>query len=231
MAVAANALNCYFDRDLDSMMPRTRHRPLPAGRLKPGQAVAFGAITGSVGLFILGRLVGLLAAGLALSALVYYILVYTVWLKRNTYWGAVIGSGAGALPPLIGWAAVTGRVETTPLLLFSIIVLWTPPHFWSLAIFRHSDYELAGLRVIPAKHAARWIMVCSFLLVSATLVLMPVAGLGWLYLCVALLLGLGLLIMAVRLPRGGAPAARRLYFYSILYLVLIFVAMVADRLA
>jgi protoheme IX farnesyltransferase len=231
VAGASNSLNCYFDRDLDRRMARTRDRPLPAGRLRPFQALAFGVITGSIGLLVLSQLVSLLVATLALVALAYYILAYTLWLKRHTYWSAIIGSGAGALPPLIGWVAVTGHVGLTPLLLFAIIVLWTPPHFWALAIFRGDEYWQAGLTVLPAGQATRWITLFSSLLVLASLLLAPAASLGRLYLVVAPLLGLAFLVLAVRLQyRESLRLARHLYFYSILYLIILFAAMVVDCL-
>lgn len=231
MAGASNTLNCYFDCDIDGRMARTRKRPLPAGRLKPNQALAFGVITGSASLLILSSLVGWIAGMLAATALVYYVLVYTVWLKRRTYWSAVIGSGAGAVPPLVGWVAVTNRIELTPFLLFAVIWLWTPPHFWSLAIFRRHEYEAAGVGVLPTHMAARWSMVCSGLLVLATLLLVPVAGLGLLYFTIAVLLGAGFLILG-SLLRLAEPsrAAKHLYAYSIIYVVLLFAAMIADRL-
>ena len=212
-------------------MPRTQRRPLAANRLKPYQALAFAIITGFSGLVILSRLISLAAAALALAALAYYVLVYTIWLKRRTYWSSLIGSGAGAFSPLIGWVAVTGRVALAPFLLAAIIILWTPPHFWSLAIFRRKEYASAGLEVIPARYAARWIFISSILLVAVTLVLGSVAGLGLLYFVAASLLGLGLLGLAVFLWHSeNSPAGRRLFFYSILYLVLLFGAIIVDVL-
>lgn len=232
VAGASNALNCYLDRDLDGMMARTRHRPLPAHHLRPCQALAFGIVTAFFGLLILSQLVSLAAAALAGGALAYYILIYTLWLKRRTAWSTVIGSGAGAIPPFIGWAAVTHRVELTPFLLFAIISLWTMPHFWALALFRRHDYELAGLRVLSVRNAIRWIVVCSFLLVAATLLLVPAAGLGFLYLGVASFSGLVLLNLAARLRHENIfHTAQHLYSYSIAYIVILFGAMMADRLA
>ncbi len=230
-AGAANALNCYFDRDLDVAMPRTQRRPLAAGRLKPNQAIAFAVITGAAGLFILSWLISLAAAALALAALAYYVVIYTLWLKRRTYWSSLIGSGAGAFSPLIGWVAVTGRIGTVPLLLAGIIILWTPPHFWSLGIFRRKEYASAGLEVIPSRNAALWIFISAVLLVAVTLILGSVAGLGLLYFVAASLLGAVLLVLAVRLWHSESlQAARRLFFYSILYLVLLFGVMIIDRL-
>ena len=231
VASASNVLNCYFDRDLDGMMLRTHYRPLPAGRLKPYQALAFGIIISFLGLFILSRFVGLAPAILAAGALVYYVLVYTLLLKQRTYWSTVVGSGIGAIPPLIGWIAVTGTVEPTALLLSVIILLWTMPHFWALAIFRRSEYQQAGIRVIPEREAVRWIKILSIALVIATLLLVPTGHLGLLYLATASLLGFGFLYLAMRLRNGETTnSAQRLYFYSIVYLTLLFVAIIVDRM-
>ncbi len=168
---------------------------------------------------------------LAVGALAYYVLVYTLWLKRQTYWSSIIGSGAGAFPPLIGWIAVTGRIEISPFLLFAVIVFWTPPHFWSLAIFRRKDYERANLGVIPARNAARWIAIFSFLLVGVSFLLVQAAHLGILYAVSALLLGSVLLILASQLQlRESSQTARYLYLYSIFYLVALFSAMLVDKL-
>ena len=151
VAGAANVLNCYFDRDIDKMMARTLRRPLPAGRLSPDQAFTFGLIAGIAGVWVLTRFVGIGVAALAVAAMIYYVLLYTLLLKRRSSWSTVFGSGAGAFPPLIGWLAVTGRIELTPFLLFGIVALWSPPHFWSLAIFRRREYETAGLQVTPGR--------------------------------------------------------------------------------
>ncbi len=174
---------------------------------------------------------GFAAATLAAVALVYYVVVYTLLFKRRTSWSTIIGSGAGAIPPLIGWVAVTDRVELTPFLLFAIVWLWTPPHFWALAIFRHNDYKLARLGGLPSRGATGWILVFSLLLVVATLLLVPAADLGLLYLGVALLLGIGFLTLAWRLRRADAiHTAQHLYSYSVFYIAVLFGAMIADRL-
>lgn len=231
VACASNALNCFFDRDLDGMMSRTRRRPLPAGRLSPGQSIAFAVATAFAGLLMLISLVSVATAMLALGALVYYVVIYTVWLKRSTRWSAAFASGAGAFPPLIGWMAITGGIGLAPILLFAIISLWTPPHFWALTILRRSEYEQAGIKVLPTRDASLWIIVCVLLLVSTTLLLVPVAGMGWLYLGMALALGLVFLCLAARLRVSQAStSARRLYLYSILYLLLLFGLMAIDRL-
>jgi protoheme IX farnesyltransferase len=231
VAAAANTFNSYLDRDIDALMARTRHRPLPSGKLRPNHALAFGVSIGLVGVAILGGLVSWVAAMLAVVALVYYVLPYTLWLKRRTYWSVIIGSGIGAIPPLIGWAAVSHRIELTPFLLSAIIILWTIPHFWTLAICRRDDYEQAGLRILPEKRVASWIIACSSLLVATSLLLVPVADLGLSYMGTAGLLGAGFLYLALRMNDGG-PLLRawHLYGYSIFYIAFLFGAMIIDRL-
>jgi len=231
MVSSSNALNCYIDRDIDGMMVRTRNRPLPAGRLRASQAMAFGVVIAFIGLLILSRLVSLAAAAMAAGALIYYIVVYTLWLKRRTSWSAVAGSGAGAFPPLIGWIAVTGTVSVTPFILFAIVALWSPPHFWALAISRRNDFQNVGLGVMPERNTRRWIIVFSFLLVAASLLLVPIAHLGFLYLGAACILGFGFLALALRLLyRDDSRTARRLFSYSIVFLIILFGAMLIDRL-
>jgi heme o synthase len=232
VAGASNALNCYLDRDLDLTMSRTLHRPLPAGRLKPFQALSFAAFLGGAGLLTLSLFVSWLAAFLALAALAYYVLVYTLWLKRRTYWSSILGSGAGAFPPLIGWVAVTGRIELSPFLLFGIVVLWTIPHFWSLVIFKKGDYQRAGLVVVPGRHAELWILVACLGLVAVSLETSRNASLGWLYLTTASVLGFILLALALRLwLKQDQDSSRSLYRFSILYLAVLFLAMLIDKLA
>lgn len=227
-AAACNVLNCYFDRALDGTMDRTRRRPLPSGRLTPGHALAFGAAAAASGLLALGWFISLAAAWLAAAALVYYVIIYTLWAKRLTRWGAVIGSGAGAFPPLIGWIAVTGQVALAPFLLSAIIALWSPAHFWALAMFRGDEYERAGVRTPSRSKTVLWTIVFSVLLVFAVLLLAPAAGLGLPYLAPASVLGAGFLYLAARLRRGQLrPAAHRLYAYSIAFLAALFGSMIA----
>ena len=229
VAASANTFNSYIDRDIDALMARTRRRPLPSGRVTPGQALAFGAGIGLLGVFILSAFVNNIAAALALAALVYYALPYTFWLKRRTWWSVVIGSGIGAIPPLIGWTAMTDRIAPTPFLLAAIIMLWTLPHFWTLAIFRRNDYARAGLSILPEKGLSAWIIACSLLLVAATLLLALTTVLGVLYLVAASLLGAGLLYLALRVKRGESlRAAVNLYGYSIFYIMVIFGAIIID---
>lgn len=232
VAAAANTFNSYLDRDIDALMARTRHRPLPSAQLSPNHALAFGISMGLIGVLILSGLVSWAAVTLAAIALVYYILPYTLWLKRRTQWSVLVGSGIGAMTPLIGWVAVTNRIEPTPFLLSVIIILWTLPHFWALAVFRRNDYEQAGLRVLPAKGVASWIIVCSLLLVAATFLLVPTADLGIFYLGTASVLGAGFLYLALRMNhREPLRTAWQLYGYSIFYIAFLFGAMIVDRLA
>lgn len=230
VAAAANTFNSYLDRDIDALMTRTQRRPLPSGQLKPNNALAFGITIGLIGVFILSQLVNWTAATLAVMALAYYIIPYTLWLKRQTFWSVIVGSGIGALPPLIGWAAVSPRIEVTPFLLAAIIILWTIPHFWTLAIFRREDYELAGLKVLPDKGAITWIVICTILVVAVTVLLAPIANLGLFYLVISILLGVIFLILALRLNTAHLPKAWHLYRYSIVYITMLFISMIIDRI-
>lgn len=186
---------------------------------------------GFAGLLILTRFVGLLSAALAAAALVYYVVVYTLVLKRHTHWSILIGSGVGALTPLIGWVAVTNRIDSVPFLLSAIIMLWTLPHFWTLALFRRNDYDRAGLSLLPPKGVSLWISIPSVLMVAATIFLAPAAKLGPVYFGLAAMLGTGFLYLALRTNLNpSSRAALRLYTYSIFYITLIFGAMILDRL-
>jgi heme o synthase len=230
-AAASNTLNCYFDRELDGRMARTRSRPLPAGRIAPQQALVFGLAIGAAGLFILGQFVGLAAAALAFIALIYYVFAYTLFLKWRTPWNVLIGSGVGGLTPLIGWVAVTDRLEATPFLLSAIIILWTLPHFWSLAIFRRSDYEQAGIQALPPKGVYALIIASSVLLAAASLWLARAADLGTFYLGAASVLGAVFLYLALHLDQGKpSSSAWRFHSYSIFYVALLFLAMIASKL-
>jgi heme o synthase len=232
VAASSNTLNCYFDRELDGRMARTRSRPLPAGRITPRQALGFGIANGGVGLFILGGFVGLTAAILAFIALVYYVVAYTLFLKSRAPWNVLIGSGVGGLTPLIGWVAMTDRLTATPFLLSAIVILWTLPHFWSLAVFRRTDYERAGINALPSKGVTVTTITCSALLVAVSLWLAWAANLGFLYLAVASVLGAGFLYLALQMSqRERLSAARRFHAYSILYIAFLFLAMIANEVA
>ncbi len=233
-AGAANALNMYWDRDLDARMQRTRRRPVPAGRLPPGHALAFGLALTVLSALVLGLLVNRLSAALALGGILFYVLIYTAWLKRLTPQNIVIGGAAGAVPPLVGWAAVTGQVAAPALLLFAVIFLWTPPHFWALALARRHDYAAAGIPMLPvvagAERTRREIMRYTLALVAVTLLLVPVGGAGPVYLVSALALGAGFVVLARGLGRDrGGRAALHLFAYSTVYLALLFTALALDR--
>jgi protoheme IX farnesyltransferase len=227
-AGAANAFNCYFDRDLDRTMPRTCNRPLPSERLSPPQALVFALICAVTGISLL-LWINLIAAALALITLVFYALVYTLWLKRSNVLSAVLSAGIGAVPPVIGWIAVTGHLAVTPFILFAIIALWTPPHFWALALGRADEYKNAGLTVLPQSKPAAWITAFIVTLVCASLILGTTAHLGNLYLAVAAILGLFYLMLSMDVvAKEEIRSALRLYRYSIVYLALLFSAMLAG---
>ena len=233
-AGGANALNHYLDRDIDERMSRTRRRPLPGGRIDPRQALLFGLLLNAVAFSLLASWVNLLSATLTLGATVFYVLVYTSWLKRSTAQNIVIGGAAGAVPPVVGWAAVTGGLELPALYLFAIVFFWTPPHFWALALLMRDDYARAGVPMMPVvlgvEQTVRSIMLHSLTLVALTLLLFTVDGLGWPYLYGAMALGLGFLYLAWRLltMSGARPQALRLYLYSLVYLTGLFALIIVD---
>jgi heme o synthase len=234
-AGGANAFNCYLDRDIDEIMRRTRRRPLPSHRVAPESALTFGYALGALSFFWLATTVNVLAAVLALSALAFYVFVYTLWLKRSTAQNIVIGGAAGAVPVLVGWAAVTGTVALPAILLFTIVFVWTPPHFWALSMRYANDYASAGVPMLPVVKGVRataWnILLYSVVLVAVTIALWPVAGMGVLYVIAAVALGAVFLRRAIQLRRDTKPAiAMRLFRYSIVYLALLFAAVAVDRL-
>jgi protoheme IX farnesyltransferase len=240
-AASANTFNCVLDRDIDERMRRTRRRPLPRHAVDPRAASVFALVLGVAATLWLGFFVNWLSAGLALAANVFYIVVYTLWLKRRTAQNIVWGGIAGCFPPLIGWTAVTDRVSVVPLVLFLIVFCWTPPHTWALAMRYREDYAAAEVPMLPvvrpAPVVARQIMVFSVLTVAVSLVLWPVAHTGWLYPAVALITGTALLWEAGQLlrraRRGLTDAAlkpMRLFHGSNSYLALVFVAAAVDPL-
>jgi protoheme IX farnesyltransferase len=234
-AGASGALNMYFDRDIDAVMTRTRARPIPSGRLPAQHALIFGLVLGVASFAVLALGVNLLAALLALAGIAFYVGVYTLWLKRTSVQNIVIGGAAGAVPPLVGWAAVTGHLDLTAALLFLIIFLWTPPHFWALALIAKGEYAKVGIPMLPVIRGdavtKRHIVVYSVALVLLTLALTPLHVMGVVYLACALALDALFLLYALRVASVGTIAAERaMYKYSMLYLALLFVAMVVDRL-
>jgi protoheme IX farnesyltransferase len=232
---AANTLNCYLDRDIDSLMPRTRERrSLPLGRITPPAALRFGLILAALSFLQMTLTVNLLAALLAQAALWFYVGVYTLWLKRTTPSNIVIGGAAGAIPPLVGWAAVTGEVGLLALYLFAIVFFWTPPHFWALSLLIQDEYALARVPMLPLvrgeDETRRQILLYTLLLVALTLVMGAFGLVGWLYLTAAATLGAGFLYLAARLlAEASRAAATRVFIYSIFYLTLLFAALVLDR--
>ncbi|HEX6122088.1 MAG TPA: heme o synthase [Ktedonobacterales bacterium] len=233
-AGSANCINCYWDRDIDQLMARTRNRTLPAHRVPEAHALVFGVGLGVSSFLIFASLVNLLSALLAVAAIGFYVGIYTMWLKRTTPQNIVIGGAAGAVPVLIGWAAVTGEISLTSIWMFLIIFLWTPPHFWALSLVLKKDYARAGVPMLPVvmgeEETYRQILLYSLLLLASSLVLFATQALGALYLVAALLSGGGMVALAVRLRRECSLAsARRLFWFSNYYLALLFAAMVVDR--
>ena len=234
-AGGANAINMYVDRDIDAVMERTKGRPLVTGEMSPRAALTFAIGLEVVAFVELWTLVNLLSAVLAVSACLFYVFIYTLWLKRTSKQNIVIGGAAGAVPVLVGWAAVTDSLALAPWLMFAIIFIWTPPHFWALAIRYREDYAAADVPMLPAvetlRNTAIQILAYTVVLWATTLLLAPVADLGWIYLGSALVLGAVFTWMAVHLLRDPTPAlAMRLFTYSITYLTLLWAAMAVDVL-
>lgn len=233
-AGASGAINMWYDRDIDRHMRRTMNRPIPAGRMTPGKALAFGVTLAVGSVAIMAQLVNLVAAGLLALTILYYVFVYTVWLKRRTPQNIVIGGASGALPPVIGWAAVTGDVGLGAVAMFLIIFLWTPPHTWALALFRRGDYEAAGVPMLPVvagvRATKRQILAYSAVLIPTTFAPLAVGLSGWFYGAAAALLGAMLWRRAWRVYKAESEdeGAKSLFLFSILYLFLIFVALLAD---
>jgi protoheme IX farnesyltransferase len=235
-AGAAGAINMWYDRDIDAIMARTRHRPLPAGRMAPDEALAFGVALSLFAIMLMGVATNWTAALLLAAANGFYVFVYTMWLKRRTPHNIVIGGAAGAFPPVIGWVAVTGQVDVEALALFLIIFLWTPPHFWALALYRAGDYAKAGVPMLPVVAGPavtrRQIVAYAIVLVIASLLPTALGTAGVPYGAVAAMLGAAFLVLAFAVLRDtGETAARRLFAFSILYLFLLFAALIVDRLS
>ena len=234
-AGSANAINCYLDRDIDEVMRRTRKRPLPSHQVTPENALAFGYVLGAISFFFLSIVVNVLAATLALSAIAFYVFVYTMWLKRSSVQNIVIGGAAGAVPALVGWAAVTGTVGVPAWILFAIVFVWTPPHFWALAMRYSGDYAAAGIPMLPVvrgpEETRKQILLYSLVLFGTSLLLVPFGDMGAVYGVAAAVLGGWFVWRALRLWRGTSPTeSMRLFRFSIVYLALLFGAVAVDAL-
>src|SRR5690606_20769692 len=234
-AGGANAFNMYVDRDIDRLMERTRRRPLVTGVVRPGEALVFASALEVAAFTVLWAGANLLAACLALSATAFYVGVYTLWLKRTSRQNIVIGGAAGAVPVLVGWAAVPNSLSLTPWVLFAAMFFWTPPHFWALAIRYADDYRAANVPMLPAvvpfEHAVRQMVGHTLAMVACSLWLIPVADLGWLYTSVAVVTGAVFIFATVWLGMNPTAAkSMRVFGYSITYITLLFAALTADVL-
>jgi protoheme IX farnesyltransferase len=233
-AGASGAINMWYDRDIDAIMQRTRKRPIPAGRVDPQEAVSFGIVLAIGAVTLMALAVNWLAAGLLAFTIAFYVFVYTMWLKRRTPQNIVIGGAAGAFPPMIGWAAVTGEISLASVALFLLIFMWTPPHFWALALYRTGDYAKAGVPMLPVVAGARatkaQMLVYTILLFPLALAPWALGLTGAVYAAAAVLLGLLFILAAVRVWfDSGERAARQMFAFSILYLFLLFTLMIVDR--
>jgi protoheme IX farnesyltransferase len=235
-AGASGALNMWYDADIDAVMSRTRNRPIPAGRIHPDEALTFGIILSCASVMVLGIFTNLLAAGLLAFTIFFYVVVYTMWLKRSTVQNIVIGGAAGALPPVVAYAAATGTVTVESLALFALIFVWTPPHFWALALFKAGDYEKAGVPMLPVVYGARetrkQILIYTLLLAPVGMLPWFLGFAHWTYGVVSGLGGLGMLWLAIDIWRkpGDMGPARRMFGYSILYLFVLFACLLGEAL-
>lgn len=234
-AGGANAINMYIDRDIDKLMVRTQNRPLVTGVLTPREAMIFAIVLEILAFLVLWAGANLLAAVLAVSAMLFYVFVYSLWLKRTSKQNIVIGGAAGAMPVLVGWAAVTNSLGWAPVVLFVVIFLWTPPHFWALAIRHADDYKAAGVPMMPVvvslERTVRSMTIYAVLLTLSTLVLVPVADLGWIYGITALVFGVAFVIGSIHLGSDPSPKrSMRLFTFSITYVTAVFVALTVDVL-
>ena len=235
-AGASGALNMWYDADIDALMTRTARRPVPMGRVHPGEALAFGLTLASFAVVVLGLLVNMLAAGLLAVTIFFYVAVYTMWLKRSTPQNIVIGGAAGAFPPMIGWAAVTGSLSLEPILLFAIIFMWTPPHFWALSLYRTEDYARAGIPMLPVvagdASTRRHILFYTLLVVPIGIAPWPLGFSGPLYGVIAIVTGAIMVALAAQVLRERRPverASKQLFAFSILYLFLLFATLLVER--
>jgi len=238
-AGASGALNMWYDADIDAIMSRTVNRPIPAGRISGSEALIFGVVLSVFSVALLGLATNWVAAGLLAFTIFFYAVVYTMWLKRSTPQNIVIGGAAGAFPPMVGWAAVTGTISIESIALFMIIFLWTPPHFWALALYKQSDYGAAGIPMLPnvkgVAHTKVQIFVYTILLAASAMLPTVLGFAGWVYTIVAIATGAAFLFFAWRLLRTGEDvamrkSARALFNYSLGYLFVLFLALMVDNL-
>jgi len=236
---AAGAINMWYERDLDALMTRTANRPLPAGRVAPDDALALGVLLSIFSVLLMAVSTNYVAAALLAAAILFYVFVYTIWLKRRTPQNIVIGGAAGAFPPMIGWAAVTGDVSAVGIALFLLIFLWTPPHFWALALYRSDDYRRAGVPMLPVvagpRETKRQMLIYTLVLLPVALAPTVLGTVGWLYGGVALMLSLAFIGQAIAVWRtaddqSGHPPGRRMFRFSLLYLAVLFAALPLDRM-
>ena len=236
---AAGAINMWYERDLDALMARTRNRPLPAGRVAPDDALGLGVLLSIFSVLLMAVATNLVAAALLTAAILFYVFVYTIWLKRRTPQNIVIGGAAGAFPPMIGWAAATGDVSAVGVALFLLVFLWTPPHFWALALYRSDDYRRAGVPMLPVvagpRETKRQMLIYTLLLTPVALAPTLLGAVGWIYGAVALALSVVFIGHAVAVWRTADDetafgAARRMFRFSLLYLAVLFAALPLDRL-
>ena len=233
-AGASGAINMWYDRDIDAVMTRTAERPVPQGRIEPGAALAFGVALAAWSVMVMGIAVDWTAAALLAFTIAFYVFIYTIWLKRRTPQNIVIGGAAGAFPPMVGWAAVTGDISFSSIVLFSIIFMWTPPHFWALALYRRGDYEKAGVPMMPVvageRETKRQIFLYSLLLAPLGMTPAFIGMSSWFFGGFAGLLGLVFVGFALAVYREeGDSYARRTFAFSIFYLFLLFAALIADK--
>ena len=234
-AGASGAINMWYDRDIDALMSRTQNRPLPGGRMAPGAALGFGVVLAIGSVAVMALAINPVAGALLALTIGFYVFIYTMWLKRRTPQNIVIGGAAGAFPPIIGWAAATGQVTLGSIALFALIFIWTPPHFWALALYREGDYARAGVPMLPVvagpRETKKQILIYTAILVPASLAPWALGVVGWAYGTVAMVLGAGFMALAVSIWFDETDrSARRTFLFSIMYLFALFAAMMADAL-
>ena len=233
-AGASGAINMWYDRDIDAIMSRTKERPIPSGRVSSDAALTFGVLLAGGSIMVMGLAINWLAAALLTITISFYIFVYTMWLKRRTPQNIVIGGAAGAFPPMIGWAAITGTISLEPIVLFAIIFIWTPPHFWALSLYRSDDYKAAGIPMMPLVHGRaktkKQILLYSLVLAPLGLVPSFIGTAGLLYGLIALLLGAAFIGAALRVTRKDSEKnCKQLFGFSIFYLFFLFFVLIVDR--